>query len=231
MLSERIKKRILELYYNGLSYRNVVSQIKKEFHKKIGIATISRLVKNEKTGKLNVVREVKQTPKKRRLTISEIVDQYNSHDKGIKTVVKHVLAPSGRERGSARMVSSDPVEQEFDAENRELAQEAHRIGLEDLIAQRKHNIAKIKSEDKIENKIAYNEPAFLRGLSHMANQDLALAKAVLDSVNQKQVILFNLIYSEWSTENLLVPLLSLINRDETSAKDIIEIAKMVRPAT
>ena len=116
MLSERIKKRILELYYNRFSYRDIVSQIKKEFHKKIGIATISRLVKNEKTGELNVVREVKQTPKKRRLTISEIVDQYNSPDTGIKTVVKHVLAPSGRKRGAARMISSDPLEQELDAE-------------------------------------------------------------------------------------------------------------------
>ena len=230
MLSERIKKRILELYYNGVSYRNVVSQIKKEFHKKIGIATISRLVKNEKTGELNVVREVKQTPKKRRLSISEIVDQYNSHDKGIKTVVKHVLAPSGRERGSARMIS-DPITEEFDAEIRGLAQEAHRIGLEDLIAQRKQSITKIKSEDKIENKIAYNEPAFLRGLSHLANLDPTQAKAVLDSATSKQEQLFNYYYSKYPTENLMIPLLTLINRDKISVKDIIEIAKMVRSAT
>ncbi len=230
MLSERIKKRILELYYNRFSYRDIVSQIKKEFHKKIGIATISRLVKNEKTGKLNVVRKVKQTPKKRRLTISEIVDQYNSHDKGIKTVVKHVLAPSGRKRGSARMVSSDPVEQEFDAENRGLAQEAHRLGLEDLIVQRKHNIAKIKKEEK-KNKISYNEPAFRRGLTYMANQNLALANEVLDSANSKQEQLFNYFYSKYPTENLMIPLLTLINRDKISVKDIIEIAKMVWSTT
>jgi len=186
-------------------------------------------VKNEKTGELNVVREVKQTPKKRRLTISEIVDQYNSHDNGIKTVVKHVLAPSGRKRGSARMIS-DPVEQEFDAENRGLAQEAHRLGLEDLIAQRKHNIAKIKKEEE-KNKISYNEPAFRRGLTYMANQNLALAKEVLDSATSRQEQLFNYFYSKYPTENLMIPLLNLINRDEISVKDIIEIAKMVRSAT
>jgi len=69
----------------------------------------------------------------------------------------------------------------------------------------------------------------MRGLSHLANVDPTQAKAVLDSVNQKQVLVFNLIYAEWSTENLLVPLLSLIKRDEISVKDIVEIVKMMQP--
>ncbi len=228
MLSERIKKRILELYYNGFSYRDIVSQIKKESHKKIGIATISRLVKNEKTGELNVVREVKRTPKKRRLTISESVDQYNSHDKGIKTVVKHVLAPSGRKRGSRRMISGDPFEQEFNADDRDLAREAKKLGLQELIARRKQSIAKIKNGDKKENKILHTENVFLKFLFEVATVDPALAKAILDSYSLKDVIMFNLIYSGASGENLLAPVLSFIKRNEISVKDIVEIVKMMQ---
>ena len=82
-----------------------------------------------------------------------------------------------------------------DAENRELAREAKRLGLQELIARRKQSITKIKNGDKKENKIPHTENAFLKALFEVAKVDPARAKAILDSYSLKDVMMFNLIYS------------------------------------
>ena len=94
-----------------------------------------------------------------------------------------------------RIISSDPLEQELNAEVQDLAREAKRLGREVSIARMKHNIAEIKNGDKTENKIPHTENAFLKALFEVAKVDPARAKAILDSYSLKDVILYNLIYS------------------------------------
>lgn len=61
-----------------------------------------------------------------------------------------------------RMISSDPLEQELDAEVQDLAREAKRLGLEVSIARMKQNIAEIKHEStqRIDEPLEHRVPVW-----------------------------------------------------------------------
>jgi len=132
------------------------------------------------------------------------------------------------EKESSRRLSSDPIEREIVAEDRELAREARRLRLEELIARRNQKLEQIKKTGKATKEIAQAGNEFLKGILEVAKVDPVRAKAFLDSLSQEDIMKINLFSSRGSGGSLQA-LLPLIKSDKMGVKDIVAIVKMMQP--
>ena len=98
------------------------------------------------------------------------------------------------ESGSPRTTSSaDPIEAEINAEDRELAREARRLRLEELIQRRNNKLSELKNKGETKKAIAQVGNDYLGGIMDIAKVDPARAKAFLDSLNQEDIVKINML--------------------------------------
>ena len=138
----------------------------------------------------------------------------------------------GRGRLPTRIIR-DPIEAEFFAEDQDLAREARRLRLKELIARREVKLEEIKNNGEPEKEISYagvnvgNE--ILKGILEVAMVDPVRAKAILDSYSIEDIAKMSAFSSGGSGGNPLA-MLPFIKSDETTLHDIVEIMEMMRPA-
>ena len=105
-----IIQRVRELSSQGLSYRKIAKKLKREKVANISKSTVARICNGfEPKEKIQEARLQKpQDPRKRRLTLAEIIGESEFYDEELEGV----LTSSGRERESAEMIRNNPIEQE-----------------------------------------------------------------------------------------------------------------------
>jgi len=144
-----------------------------------------------------------------------------------KFYLQDIIAERG---GSSTSSSNDPIEQEINAEDRELAREARRLRLEELIQRRNNKLSELKNKGETKKAIAQVGNDYLGGIMDIAKVDPERAKKFLDSLTQDDIMKINLLASSGKNGGgNLASVLPLIKSDKTEIKDIVAIVKMMQP--
>ena len=139
------------------------------------------------------------------------------------------------ERGppGSNTVSSDPIEREINEEDKELAREARRLRLEELIQRRNNKLTELRGKGETKKELAQVGNDFLSGIMDIAKVDPVRAKEFLASLTQEDIMKLNLLASsgKGGGTNLaaLLPLLKGGGGNKMEVKDIIGIVKMMQP--
>ena len=126
-------------------------------------------------------------------------------------------------------LGSDPIEQEIHAEDHELAREARRLRLEELIQRRQNKLTELKGKQVTQTEIANVGNEFLTGIFDVAKIDPGRAKEFLNSLTQEDISKLSMLSSSAKSSGNMATLLPFLKSEKTDIKDIVAIVKMMQP--
>ena len=133
-------------------------------------------------------------------------------------------------QGKQRLNPVDAIEAEIIQEDTELAREARRLRLEEIVEKRKQKLQKLKGTEASSKQIAQVGNQFLTGIMQMAQVDPARAKEFLESLSQEDVTKLSLLSASGQGGGANIQaLMPFLKSKDTSIQDILAIVKMVQP--
>jgi len=133
-------------------------------------------------------------------------------------------------QGPSRVSTVDDIEAEIIQEDRELAREARRLRLEEIVERRKQKLNKLKGTEASNKQIAQVGNQFLTGLMQMAQVDPDRAKKFLEDLSQDDIAKLSMLSASGQGGGAsMQALMPFLKNKDTSIQDIISIVKMVQP--
>jgi len=227
MVTDEIIERVYELREQGLSYRKISKKIKREGGK-VSKSQVQNILSDDFDSETTeadqeeliqedeIIESEPQAPQKR-VTLSKIIGESETRDPELEGIMGREIVPT--------RIIRDPIEAEFFAEDQDLAREARRLRLEELIARRKAKIDGLRNDGKTEKKVVNVGNDVLGGILEMAQANPVQAKEFLDSLTQEHITKLTMLGSVGNPQAML----PFIKSNETTLHDIVEIMEMMQP--
>jgi len=122
----------------------------------------------------------------------------------------------------------DEIEAELRTEDRDLAREARRLRLQEIVERRKKKLKELKESGESVKQLSQVGTDMLSGVMQMAQIDPVRAKEFLGSLSQEDIAKLSMLSASSKSGGSIQALLPFLKSKETSIKDIVSIVKMMQ---